>query len=59
MMEKGHQIRNRSINERSYYIESQRRRDIPNPSRILQVPKIIQIPKGRRIRESDAPIAIN
>jgi hypothetical protein len=59
MMEKGHPIENRSKNERSYYIQSQRRRDIPNPSRILQVPKIIQIPKGIRRRESRAHIAIN
>jgi hypothetical protein len=59
MMEKGHPIRNRSRNERSYYIQSQRRRDIPNPSRILQVPKILQIPKGRRRREISAHIAIN
>ena len=45
--------------QRSYYIKSQKRRDIPNPSRILQVPKILQIPKGRRRRESNAHIAIN
>jgi hypothetical protein len=59
MMEKGHPIRNRSRNKRRYYIQSQRRRDIPNPSRIIQVPKILQIPKGRRRRESSAHIAIN
>jgi hypothetical protein len=58
MMEKGHPIRNQSRNERSYYIQSQRRKDIPNPSRILQVPKILKIPKGRRRRESNAHIAI-
>jgi hypothetical protein len=58
MMEKGHPITNRSRNERRYYIQSQRRRDIPNPSRILQVPKILQIPKGRRRKESTAHIAI-
>jgi hypothetical protein len=33
-------------------------RDIPNPSRILQVPKIIKIPKGRRRREKNSHIAI-
>jgi hypothetical protein len=59
MMEKGHPMRNRSKNERIYYIQSQRRRDIPNPSRILQVPKILQNPKGRRRREISAHIAIN
>jgi hypothetical protein len=59
MMEKGHTIRNQSRNERSYYIQSKKWRDIPNPSRILQVPKILQIPKGRRRRESSAHIAIN
>jgi hypothetical protein len=59
MMENDHTIRNRSRNERIYYIQSQKRRDIPNPSRILQVPKILQITKGRRIRESSAHIAIN
>jgi hypothetical protein len=59
MMEKGHPIKNRSRNERSYYIQSQRRRDIPNPLRILQVPKILQIPKGRRKRERISHIAIN
>jgi hypothetical protein len=59
MMEKGHPIQNRSINERRYYIQSQRRRDIPNPSRILQVPKIFQIPKGGRRRERSAHIVIN
>jgi hypothetical protein len=59
MMEKGHPFRNRSRNERIYYIQSQRRRDIANPSRILQVPKILQIPKGRRRWESSAHIAIN
>jgi hypothetical protein len=59
MMEKGHTIRNRSRNERSYYIQSQRRRDITNPSRILKVPKILQIPKGIIIRrENNAHIAI-
>jgi hypothetical protein len=36
-----------------------RRRDIPNPLMILQVPKILQIPKGRRRRESSAHIGIN
>jgi hypothetical protein len=59
MMEKGHPIRNQRRNERRYYIQSQRRRDIAKPSRILQVPKIVQIPKGRRRRESSAHIAIN
>jgi hypothetical protein len=59
MMEKGHLIRNRSKNERNYYIQSQRRRDIKNTSRILQVPKIPQVPKGRRRREISAHIAIN
>jgi hypothetical protein len=60
MMEKGHPIRNQSKNERSHcYIQSQRRRDIPNPSRIVRVPKIIQITKGIRIRESSAHVAIN
>jgi hypothetical protein len=59
MMEKGHPIRNRRRNKRSYYIESQRRRDIPKPLRILQVTKILQIPKGRRRREISEHIAIN
>ena len=36
-----------------------RMRDIPNPSRILQVPKILKIPKGRRRRECSAHIEIN
>jgi hypothetical protein len=58
-MEKGHPIRNQSRNENSYCIQSQRRRDIPNPSKILQVPKILQIPKGRRRKESSAHISIN
>jgi hypothetical protein len=35
-----------------------RRRDIPNPSRILWVPKTLQIPR-RRSRESSALTAIN
>jgi hypothetical protein len=35
-----------------------RRRDIPNPSMILQVPKTLQIPRRRR-RESNALTAIN
>jgi hypothetical protein len=36
-------------------------RDIPNPSRILQVPKTLQIPnrRRRRRRENNALIAIN
>jgi hypothetical protein len=57
-MEKGQPISNRRRNERIYYIQCQRRRDIPNPSRILQVPKILQTPKRRR-RESNVHIAIN
>ena len=35
-----------------------RRRDIPNPSMILQVPKTLQIPRRRRM-ESTALIATN
>jgi hypothetical protein len=35
-----------------------RRRDIPNPSTILQVPKTLQIPRRRRRRESSALTAI-
>jgi hypothetical protein len=34
------------------------RRDIPNPSMILQVPKTLHIPRRRR-RESSALTAIN
>jgi hypothetical protein len=44
-MEKGHPNRTR-------------RRDIPNPLMILQVPKTLQIPRIRR-RESNALTAIN
>jgi hypothetical protein len=37
-----------------------RRRDIPNPSTILQVPKTLKIPRRRRRRrESSALTAIN
>jgi hypothetical protein len=35
-----------------------RRRDIPNPSRILQVPKTLQIPRRRR-RERNSLTTIN
>jgi hypothetical protein len=54
-MEKGHPIKNPNRKERR---NINKRRDIPNPSRILQVPKTLQIPKRRR-RESSALIAIN
>jgi hypothetical protein len=46
MMEKGHPNR-------------MGRRDIPNPSTILQVPETLQIPRRRRRRESNALTAIN
>jgi hypothetical protein len=53
MMEKDHPNRK----ERGNHIHIQRR-DISNPSMILQVPKTLQIPRRRR-RESSALIAIN
>jgi hypothetical protein len=45
MMEKGHPNKTK-------------RRDIPNPLMIVQVPKTLQIPRRRR-RESSALTAIN
>jgi hypothetical protein len=54
MMEKDYPNRKEMGNN----IQSQRRRDIPNPSRILLVPKTLHIPKRRR-RESSELIAIN
>jgi hypothetical protein len=48
----------------SPYIKERRnrkkRRDIPNPSRIVQVPKTLQITKiRRRTRENSSLISIN
>jgi hypothetical protein len=51
MMEKDHPNRKERGN---HNIQNQRRRDIPNPSTILQV----QVPK-RRIRESSSLTGIN
>jgi hypothetical protein len=51
MMEKDHSNRMGRRNRT-------RRRDIPNPSTILQVPKTLQIPRIR-IRESIALTTIN
>jgi hypothetical protein len=39
-MEKGHPIKNTNINERG---NIKKRKDIPNPSWILQVPKTLKI----------------
>jgi hypothetical protein len=50
-MEKGHPIINPNIKEMR---NINKRRDIQNPSRILQVPK-----RRRRIRENNALTAIN
>jgi hypothetical protein len=56
-MEKVHPIKNPNRKERR---NKKKRRDIPNPSRILQVPKTLQIPKRkRRRRENNALIAIS
>jgi hypothetical protein len=56
-IEKGHPIKNPNRNRRR---NIKKRRDIPNPSRILQVPKTLQITKRRRRRrESNALIPIN
>jgi hypothetical protein len=56
-MEKGHPIKNLHRKERR---NKNKRRYIPNPSRILQVPKTLQIPnRKRRRKESNAHIAIN
>jgi hypothetical protein len=55
-MEKVHPIKNMNKKERR---NKKKRRYIPNPSRLLEVPKTLQIPKEIRRRESSALIAIN
>jgi hypothetical protein len=57
MIEKGHPIKYPDIKERR---NIKKMRDIPNLSRILQVPKTLQIPnRRRRRRENNALTAIN
>jgi hypothetical protein len=55
-IENGHPIKIPKIKEMR---NKKERRDIPNPSRILQVPKTLQIPKEIRRREINALIAMN
>jgi hypothetical protein len=55
-MEKGHPIKNPNKKEKR---NTNKRRDIPNPSRILQVPNNLQIPKRRRRMENNSLIEIN
>jgi hypothetical protein len=55
-MEKGHLIKDPNRKERRI---QKKRMDIPNPSRILQVPKTLQIPKEIRRRKISALISIN
>jgi hypothetical protein len=55
-MEKGHPIKNPNRKERR---NKKKRRDIPNSSRILHVPKTLQITKERIRRERSELIAIN